>query len=504
MKKIYSTLIAFGCIISLSYAQPRIGLLGGPQSSSVLEKNNIPGWDAAIKPGYSPRPGLHIGVLVEAPLTASGDWFLHPGILYQAKGRKFLMRNDTDIATASDTVFTSQQFFTNYIEFPVNLVYKIPLNQKVHVMLSAGPYVSFFYNGKQKSETRLFSSNSYKNDEFNLESGNEAGKVKTMEAGVNARAGLEIGSVMLSAYASRGLTDFYTADYDGSFKHQVIGASLGIWLNKTSTGIRQPKDSDKDGIPDAMDECPTLPGSAATQGCPDRDGDGIADSRDKCPDIAGLSKYNGCPIPDRDQDGVNDEEDKCPDEPGSPQYGGCPLRDTDGDGISDNIDACPDKAGPVEFNGCPIPDSDGDGLNDKEDKCPGKAGPVSNMGCPLVKEELISQLNYAAKNILFNVNSDVISDASYIPLNELIVLLSSHSTASLIIEGHTDATGSAKLNKQLSQRRAESVLRYLVEKGIDRSRLSAIGYGSERPIASNATKEGQAINRRVALKLEKD
>lgn len=473
MKKICSILIALGSMISLSHAQPRIGILGGPQSSSVLEKNNIPGWDAGIKPGYSPRPGLHAGVLVEAPLSASGDWFLQPGILYQAKGRKFSLRNDEATAIASDTLFASQQFFTNYIEFPLNVTYKIPLNEKVRIMLSAGPYIGFFYNGKQKSETRIYSSNSYKNDEFSLEAGRDEEKVRTTDAGVNARAGVEIGSVFLTAYASRGLTNFYTAPYDASFKHQVIGASLGLWLNKPTAAIRQPKDSDKDGIPDALDECPTLPGIAATQGCPDRDGDGVADIRDKCPDIAGTSKYDGCPVPDSDNDGLNDEEDECPNEPGLKQYGGCPLRDTDGDGLDDNID-----------------------------KCPTEAGPASNKGCPLTKNDLIDQVNYAAKNILFNVNSDVISDASYVSLNELIVLLSTNSTLHLTIEGHTDATGSAKLNKQLSQRRAESVLRYLVEKGIERSRLKAIGYGSERPIASNSAKEGQAINRRVELKLE--
>jgi OOP family OmpA-OmpF porin len=71
------------------------------------------------------------------------------------------------------------------------------------------------------------------------------------------------------------------------------------------------------------------------------------------------------------------------------------------------------------------------------------------------------------------------------------------------VEGHTDSTGSAKINKKLSRERAESVRAYLVKKGVEDKRLVALGFGPERPIADNATPEGQEANRRVEFNIVK-
>jgi OOP family OmpA-OmpF porin len=87
-------------------------------------------------------------------------------------------------------------------------------------------------------------------------------------------------------------------------------------------------------------------------------------------------------------------------------------------------------------------------------------------------------------------------------LDEVAQLLAKNPTARLNIEGHTDSTGSIQLNQQLSQSRADAVKNYLVQKGIDPVRLNASGYGSSRPIVSNASPEGRRKNRRVELKLE--
>ena len=67
----------------------------------------------------------------------------------------------------------------------------------------------------------------------------------------------------------------------------------------------------------------------------------------------------------------------------------------------------------------------------------------------------------------------------------------------VVIEGHTDNIGTAEYNKKLSQRRAEAVKQYMVEKGIDANRITAEGFGFDRPIASNDTEEGRQKNRRV-------
>jgi hypothetical protein len=150
-------------------------------------------------------------------------------------------------------------------------------------------------------------------------------------------------------------------------------------------------DRDRDGVPDASDECPDQRGDKANRGCPwpDSDGDGIPDHKDKCPNEAGVVKYKGCKPPeatDRDGDGVPDSKDKCPDAPGAAQNGGCPPppKDSDGDGITDSEDACPKVKGVKEWNGCPPPppsDSDGDGIADKDDKCPNEKGTKEHGGC---------------------------------------------------------------------------------------------------------------------------
>lgn len=492
--------------ILMAYAgksQLRLGVLGGPHSASVIEKNNIPGWDTTEKHLYTKRSGFNIGFIAEIPLNASNRLFFQPAIMYHSKGRNYHRINDTTLVD-TDTLNLKSSYHTNYIDVPLNLTYKFRLGRKSNFTVSAGPYLSFFYNGKNTVESLVALNDStvnFKKNELKIEVGEGTYKVKTFDFGFNARAGLEIGSVMLTGFISQGLTSFYQADYDGKFRHQVVGASVGFWLNKPTK--LKPRDKDNDGIPDKEDACPDQPGTAATGGCPDRDGDGIADGTDKCPDVAGLAKYNGCPIPDQDKDGINDEEDKCPAQAGLAKYQGCPIPDSDGDGLNDESDACPDKPGTAEFNGCPVPDSDGDGLNDKEDKCPTEAGPKDNEGCPVqVKQEIVEKVNYVAKNVLFRTGSDKLTNDSYSVLDELVDVMKKNPELRLTIDGYTDNTGTPQINLALSQKRADAVKKYLVQKGVDTARIKAVGHGQENPVADNSTEEGRSKNRRVEMKVE--
>ncbi|MBA4167559.1 MAG: PorT family protein, partial [Chitinophagaceae bacterium] len=314
MKKLLTALTLL-CIATLSQAQMRMAILGGPLSASVKETNSLPDWQTNIKPGYSSRSGLHLGVLLEIPL--SNRFYFQPGLLYMAKGRKYYMNNDTATSIITDTISSSSTLSVNYIEAPLNITYKVPLAKRVNLLLSAGPYVGFFYNGARKYETRLYSSNSFKNDDQKLETGKEAGKVKTVDIGFNARAGFEIGNLLLTGFMSQGITNFYHASYDGTFKHKVIGASIGFWLNKL--------------VKTEKPRVVTLP--VKTEIKPvfkDTDGDGITDEADRCPMQAGPPEFNGCPIPDSDGDGLIDTEDKCPTEAGLKSNNGCPagLQDT--------------------------------------------------------------------------------------------------------------------------------------------------------------------------------
>ncbi|MDP9230263.1 MAG: OmpA family protein [Bacteroidota bacterium] len=233
----------------------------------------------------------------------------------------------------------------------------------------------------------------------------------------------------------------------------------------------------------------------------DTDGDGITDDKDKCPDVPGVAKYDGCPVPDTDKDGVNDDNDKCPAVPGLARYEGCPVPDTDKDGINDEEDKCKDVPGVARYQGCPVPDSDGDGVNDEEDKCPQLVGTKENQGCPEIKDEVVSKVNYAAQNILFATGSAKLLAKSNKGLNEVAKILQDNPDLKIDIDGHTDNVGNDAFNQTLSENRANAVKSYFVSKGISESRITATGYGEQKPIADNNTAAGKTKNRRVEMKL---
>jgi OmpA-OmpF porin, OOP family len=184
--------------------------------------------------------------------------------------------------------------------------------------------------------------------------------------------------------------------------------------------------------------------------------------------------------------------------PAAAQVG--PLMDRDGDGVPDNEDLCPDQPGPAELDGCP--DTDGDGIPDREDKCPKQPGPPENDGCPLTGSaiEVGSRRILLKDSINFDTGKDTIQSRSFPLLDQVAKLLEEHPEMKRVrVEGHTDNVGNAAYNKDLSARRAASVVRYLVGKGVAQSRLVPAGYGFEQPIASNATALGRAKNRRVVF-----
>ena len=259
------------------------------------------------------------------------------------------------------------------------------------------------------------------------------------------------------------------------------------------------QDRDNDGVADKDDKCPDVAGKPELNGCPDADGDGITDAEDSCPDVFGLKEFNGCP--DTDNDGIADKDDECPEVAGKPELKGCP--DADNDGIADKDDKCPQQAGPKENNGCPWPDRDGDGVLDKDDECPEEAGPASNKGCPEVTQEVQTQLNSFAKTILFDVGKSTIRPESATVLNNIVNVLNKYKNSKFSVEGYTDTSGNKDKNQRLSEDRAYSVKAYLVDKGINPARLSAKGFGPEKPIASNKTKKGRELNRRVEINLVK-
>jgi outer membrane protein OmpA-like peptidoglycan-associated protein len=104
-------------------------------------------------------------------------------------------------------------------------------------------------------------------------------------------------------------------------------------------------------------------------------------------------------------------------------------------------------------------------------------------------------------NILFETGKSILTASSYEELNRLVGILQDNPQMRIEISGHTDNTGSLDLNNRLSQNRAQAVVEYLVQKGIEHSRLEFKGYGPSQPIADNATAEGRKANRRVEFKI---
>lgn len=241
----------------------------------------------------------------------------------------------------------------------------------------------------------------------------------------------------------------------------------------------------------------------------DKDGDGLADNKDTCPELAGPAENGGCPFSDADRDGIKDEDDACPKEAGPVANKGCPWGDTDGDGIMDNVDKCPRQKEDFDKfeddDGCPDDDNDKDGVPDKTDKCPDEAEVINGYrdedGCPdkgkvlvVVRKEKIDIL----QKVYFASGKAIIKSKSHSLLDQVAQTIRAHDEIKKIrVEGHTDSQGGDRYNKQLSQRRSEAVRAYLIKKGVAAERVEALGYGEEKPIASNATPRGREQNRRV-------
>jgi outer membrane protein OmpA-like peptidoglycan-associated protein/opacity protein-like surface antigen len=338
-----------------------------------------------------------------------------------------------------------------------------------------------------------------------------------------------------------------TATRDGEYQAQNIGASL-----RYSFGA-EGKDSDGDGIPDLKDRCPNTPPGVQvySDGCPvDLDQDGVPDYLDKCPGTPPGSPVdaNGCPL-DSDADGVPDHLDQCPGTPVGVKVDtkGCPL-DSDGDGIPDSLDQCPGtvRGQAVDAKGCPITDSDGDGIPDYLDKCPSspKGSKVGPDGCPLDSDgdgipddqdecphtpkglkvlpngcalegdcrtprpgEQVDangcavDQRFILRGVKFELDSDRLTKPSEEILNGVADTLAFYPKVTVEVSGHTDNVGTDAYNLGLSERRSNSVKRYLTSRGVAADRMRPFGYGESAPIESNDTEEGREENRRVEFKV---
>lgn len=212
---------------------------------------------------------------------------------------------------------------------------------------------------------------------------------------------------------------------------------------------------------------------------PDTDGDGLIDSVDSCIlDPEDKDQYldeDGCPELDNDLDGILDADDKCINDPEDP------------DGYQDE-------------DGCPDLDNDNDKVPDVEDQCPNEVGSTTKepIGCPEKRLVVVTDCEVKiTQQIHFEFDKSVIRPESFPVLDAVVDVLEKNPDIKIEVQGHTDNKGSARYNKGLSERRAGSVMKYLISHGIMPERLTSHGYGFDRPLVPNDSARNRALNRRV-------
>ncbi len=233
----------------------------------------------------------------------------------------------------------------------------------------------------------------------------------------------------------------------------------------------EPEDSDNDGVFDDDDLCPNTPAGAVVDsaGCQeDSDDDGVVDGDDRCPGTPAERAVNaqGCEL-DGDNDGVVDANDKCPNTPAGEK---------------------------VNSEGCPL-DDDGDGVDNADDECANT--PAGNKvlpnGCSVVKKLVLEGVNFETDSSKLTRNAKAVLD------DAAEAIIGSPAAGNLLVAGHTDSRGNSRYNQRLSEQRAASARRYLIQQGVKAGRLKDKGFGESKPIATNDTPEGLAKNRRVEL-----
>ena len=272
-----------------------------------------------------------------------------------------------------------------------------------------------------------------------------------------ARFGLEI-----DAAAGVGLTRGYG----------VPNRARAIFGIKYVTPVRPPRPA-----PPRPVLMPVSPPVAPPAPPPDADEDGVPDDVDQCPTQPGTKAYHGCPPPDLDKDGVPDVDDRCPDKPGVKENQGCPDFDSDGDGFVDRLDKCPFE--PETWNAV-----------DDDDGCPDQ---------PAALASLVGDRIVIFEPVLFERDESVVDKRSAKLLGIVAHILNLRSDIlKLRVEGHMDNKMPPFEGLELSRARAAAVRRWLIDNGhVDAKRLTAQGFGSDRPIADNRDFIGRAKNRRI-------
>jgi len=201
-----------------------------------------------------------------------------------------------------------------------------------------------------------------------------------------------------------------------------------------------------------------------------------------CPGRQILDK--GCPIEDADKDTVEDWTDMCPNTPAGMKVNalGCEI-DTDGDGVMDSVDKCPTVYAQTA-DGCPPVV-----VAPEPAAVPAPAPAAAVAGTPIMSFE----------DVNFDFDKSTLRPTADAKIDQAVAYVLERNVEKFELRGYADSIGSEAYNLKLSQRRADAVRNAMIKKGAPADRIVAKGYGESNPIASNATKEGRAQDRRVEM-----
>lgn len=166
----------------------------------------------------------------------------------------------------------------------------------------------------------------------------------------------------------------------------------------------------------------------------------------------------------------------------------CEVTDRDGDGVYDYQDKCPDVYAKTP-DGCPLP----------EEAAPAPVAAPAPAPAPVPAEPAPAPVMIELRGANFDFDKSNIRPDDVANLDQAVATLKEWGEVNVEVAGHTDSIGTEAYNQGLSERRAQAVRNYLVDKGISAERLTVKGYGETRPVADNATAEGRFQNRRVEL-----
>ncbi|MDP8238918.1 MAG: OmpA family protein [Candidatus Hatepunaea meridiana] len=370
---------------------------------------------------------------------------------------------------------SDSSYTTNIVSFRERFLYYPLLNSRI------SPYVNFGIGGVYYTIKDMPPNNNVSLEEKNF------APFATTGIGVSFQAKRSLSFDLSGGYNYSFTNDLNAIGdkYNDSYIEVLAGIKFVIDMKSKEPAIVQKikepviepvnVDIDSDGLTNTKEKS-----IGTDENNPDTDGDGLSDGKE-------VNTHKTDPLKaDSDSDGLLDKEEL-------ENYKTNPLKaDSDDDGLSDSEEIIKYKTNPL------IVDTDGGSVDDFKEVERG-SDPL-NKDDDIIKEEvyeIAKDKKVTLEGIVFNSGSAKIIPTSMKTLEKTLSTLKAFSKIKIEIQGYSDNTGKYDKNVVLSQKRADSVRDWLINKGIDACRLTAKGFGPENPVTSNETQDGRKKNRRI-------